>query len=172
MLCQHCNEKQATSHYKSIINGVKKEGYFCEDCAAELGLDNFIKPIELTFGNMLGNFLGATSSVPTSLAGVRRCPQCGSSYNEIVSSGQVGCATCYDMFKELLIPSIENIHGKAVHKGKVAKDATIHVKVELSEGEKLKKALAKAIERQDFELAAKLRDKIKELDEDQKTDEE
>lgn len=164
MLCQHCKEREANNHYKSIINGKKEEGYFCDECAKQLGLEHLINPISLTFGSILGNFLGASSSVPTSLAGVQRCPQCGSSYNEIVSSGQVGCANCYDMFREFLIPSIENIHGKAVHNGKVAKDATINVKVELSESEKLKKALANAIEKQDFELAAILRDKIKTLE--------
>lgn len=168
MLCQHCKAKEATNHYKKIINGQKEEAYLCADCAHELGYDRMMEEIGLSmgmgFGSMLGNFLSATSSVNTALAGVERCRRCGSSFNDIVSWGMVGCGDCYDQFHDRLMPSIENLHGHAAHGGKVAKQATIRVKDELSEKEKLERAMQAAVERQDFELAAQLRDKIHALD--------
>lgn len=164
MLCQHCKEKEATSHYKRIMNGHKEEAYLCTDCAHDLGYDRLMEEMGMGLGSMLGNFLGASSNVNKALAGVERCRRCGSSFNDIVSWGVVGCGDCYDQFRERLMPSIENLHGHAVHNGKVAKQATIKVKEELTEQEKLKRAMKAAVERQDFELAAQLRDKLHALD--------
>lgn len=168
MLCQHCNEKEATNHYKRVINGHKEEAYLCAGCAHALGYDRMMEEMSLGFGmglgSMLGNFLSATSSVNKALAGVERCPQCGASFNDIVSWGMVGCGDCYNQFRDRLMPSIENLHGHAVHNGKAAKQATIKVKEELSEKEKLERAMNAAVERQDFELAAELRDKIHALE--------
>lgn len=166
MLCQHCKTKEATNHYKRIINGRKEEAYLCVDCAHALGYDRMMEEMTLGMGlgSMLGNFLSATSSVNTALAGVERCPHCGASFNDIVSWGMVGCGDCYSQFRDRLMPSIENLHGHAVHNGKVAKQATIKVKEELSEKEKLERAMNAAVERQDFELAAQLRDQIHALE--------
>lgn len=149
MLCQHCNAKEATNHYKRIINGKKEEAYLCAACAHELGYDRMMEEMTMGLGmgigSMLGNFISATSSVNTALAGVERCPRCGSSFNDIVSWGMVGCGDCYGMFHDRLMPSIENLHGHAIHNGKVAKKATIKVKEELSEKEKLKRADRKSV---------------------------
>lgn len=168
MLCQHCNVKEATTHYTKMINGQKEETYLCAGCAHDLGYDRLMEEMTLGlgmgFGSMLGNFLSATSSVNTALAGVERCTGCGSSFNDIVSWGMVGCSECYNQFRDRLMPSIENLHGHAHHNGKVAKQATIKVKEDLSEKEKLERAMKAAIERQDFELAAQLRDKLRALD--------
>lgn len=165
MLCQHCNERESTTHYKKIVNGIREEAYFCTTCAHRLGYDHLAAELGLGFGTILGNFLGASSSVSTSMAGVERCPQCGSSYNDVVSLGMVGCEQCYQMFYDKLIPSIENLHGRAVHRGKVAQQAYIKVKEAFTEQEKLERGLKAAIEKQDFELAAQLRDKLKALHE-------
>ncbi len=169
MLCQHCKAKEATNHYKTMINGKKEEAYLCADCAHALGYDRMMEEMGLGFGmgfgSMLGNFLSAASpSISTALAGVERCNHCGASFHDIVSWGMVGCGDCYDQFRDRLMPSIENLHGHAVHNGKVAKKATIEVKEELTEKERLEKAMQSAVERQDFELAAELRDKIRALE--------
>lgn len=47
-----------------------------------------------------------------------RCDYCGSTFNDIINTGNVGCAHCYDRFADKLEPSIRKIHGATRHIGK------------------------------------------------------
>ncbi len=179
MLCQHCNQNEATTHIKQNINGQRTEMHLCSECAKELGvMDEFKMPSmnELFSDTLLGNFLGAGVAAMNSLAGIERCSGCGSSFNDIVKSGHMGCSECYDKFSEKLEPSIRKIHGKSKHIGKFvtytddAKNEASQkdeVKAEKpSDLETLKAQLKDAVKEQRFEDAAVLRDKIKEMTED------
>lgn len=166
MICQHCNKKEATTHFKQNINGEKTEMYLCSDCAKELGVNEVFEPI--TMSSFFGNFLGASTAALNSLAGVDRCSFCGSSFNDIVKSGKVGCANCYDKFYDRLSPSIEKLHGKTKHIGKTISytkttEEVSDEKEQSSQTDKLKAELKKAIKEENFEKAAELRDKIREL---------
>ncbi len=175
MLCQHCNQNEATTHIKKNINGQREEMHLCSHCAEELGvMEEFRMPsMNDLFGNsFLGNFLGAGAAAMNSLAGVERCHICGSSFNDIVNSGHIGCSDCYDKFADKLEPSIRKIHGKTKHIGKFIsydeseEPKTKEVKPEVNQTDILKEQLKDAIKEQRFEDAAILRDKIKELTED------
>ena len=96
----------------------------------------------------------------------------GSTLNDIKRTGKVGCADCYDTFFSELMPTIRNIHGNTEHKGKRPnvieytvnedkKDQTESAEDKLSA---LRAELKKAIEDENFERAAQLRDEIKELE--------
>lgn len=174
MLCQHCNQNEATTYIKSNVNGKKEEMHLCSECARELGvMDEFRMPtINDMFGDsFLGNFLGAGAAAMNCLIGVERCQSCGSSFNDIVKSGRIGCANCYDMFGEKLEPSIRKIHGRAKHIGKFINYTQDENEAEpqaqeVSEIDSLREQLAKAVSEQRFEDAAVIRDKINELQED------
>lgn len=175
MLCQHCNQNEATTHIKKNINGKREEMHLCSDCARELGVMEEFRVPSVTdfFGeSFLGNFLGAGVAAMNSLAGVERCSTCGSSFNDIVKGGHIGCSDCYDKFADRLEPSIRKIHGKTKHIGKfISYDESnepekAESKKETDELEQLKEQLQKAISEQRFEDAAVLRDKIKALTED------
>lgn len=175
MLCQHCNQNEATTHIKKNINGHREEMHLCSHCAEELGvMEEFRMPsMNDLFGNsFLGNFLGAGAAAMNSLAGVERCHICGSSFNDIVNGGHIGCSDCYDKFADKLEPSIRKIHGKTKHIGKFIsydeseEPKTKEVKPEVNQTDILKEQLKDAIKEQRFEDAAILRDKIKELTED------
>lgn len=174
MLCQHCNQNEATTHIKKNINGQREEMHLCSECAKELGvMEEFRMPsMSDFFGNsFLGNFLGAGVAAMNSLAGVERCQTCGSSFNDIVKSGHIGCSDCYEKFSDKLEPSIRKIHGKTKHIGKfVSYDESKEpekkeAKPAASQLETLKEQLKAAIQEQRFEDAAVLRDKIKDLTE-------
>lgn len=178
MRCQHCNQNEATTFIKRNINGHKEELHLCSECAKELGvMDEFRMPTmsEMFGDTFLGNFLGAGVAAMNSLAGVDRCRSCGSSFNDIVQSGRMGCADCYDRFEEKLEPSIRKIHGKTKHIGKFVsysednevKDSANEESVsqEKSELESLQEQMKAAINEQRFEDAAVIRDKIKEIQE-------
>ncbi|MDE6470601.1 MAG: UvrB/UvrC motif-containing protein, partial [Eubacterium sp.] len=162
-------------HIKKNINGQREEMHLCSHCAEELGvMEEFRMPsMNDLFGNsFLGNFLGAGAAAMNSLAGVERCHICGSSFNDIVNSGHIGCSDCYDKFADKLEPSIRKIHGKTKHIGKFIsydeseEPKTKEVKPEVNQTDILKEQLKDAIKEQRFEDAAILRDKIKELTED------
>lgn len=172
MKCQHCNQNEATTHIKKVVNGKKEEMYLCSECAKELGvMDEFKMPTmsEMFSDSFLGNFLGAGVAAMNSLAGVDRCSSCGSSFNDIVNSGRIGCADCYDKFEDKLEPSIRKIHGKTKHIGKFITYSDDEKKAEekpqVSELDSLKEQLKNAISEQRFEDAAVIRDKINELQE-------
>lgn len=175
MKCQHCNKNEATAYFKQTINGNVTEMHLCEDCAKELGLMNDFSAENFFADTFLGNLLGAGIPAMNILSGIDRCDSCGSTFNDIVSSGLVGCADCYDKFADKLQPSIFKLHGNAKHVGKNITYTEVpdepQSKEEAaaeqpkSELEKLKEDMKLAIKEQRFEDAAVIRDKIKELGE-------
>lgn len=167
MKCNHCGKNEANTHYKRVINGKKEEMYLCEECAKELGVMNDFSFEPFSMDTFFGNLLGAGAAALNSIAGVDRCTYCGSSFNDIVNSGKVGCANCYDRFESKLNPSIEKLHGRTRHVGKsvsytVEEDEEQESVDELT---KLKEEMKLAIKEQRFEDAAVIRDKIKNLTE-------
>ncbi|MBR3149300.1 MAG: UvrB/UvrC motif-containing protein [Eubacterium sp.] len=174
MKCTHCNQREANTHIKRIINGKREEMHLCSECAEELGVMNDFNFEPFSMNSFFGNLLGAGASALNSLAGIDRCTYCGSSFNDVVNSGQVGCAHCYDKFDEMLSPSIEKLHGRAKHIGKSVTyteekedERSAENEKEPSKLEALKADLKKAVQEQRFEDAAVLRDKIKEIGEAQ-----
>lgn len=167
MKCTNCNKNEANTHFKRIINGKKEEMHLCEDCAKELGIMDEFNFEPFSMDSFFGNLLGAGVASLNSLTGIDRCTYCGTSLNDIVNSGRVGCAHCYDKFEDRLQPSIEKLHGNAKHIGKSitytsepeAREKENQPKM-ANEIDTLKANLKKAIEEQRFEDAAVIRDKI------------
>lgn len=167
MLCQKCKAKEANTHVKSVVNGEYEEFMLCSDCAKEMGYTNLWSDMNSDFNSILGSFF---SNALPARSETTRCPVCGSAYHDIAKSGQVGCANCYDLFLSELMPSIRRIHGNTTHCGKkplisTKENKTVVQSEEISKIDDLKKQLSDAVSEQNFELAAELRDKIKEMEE-------
>lgn len=166
MICQACGKHPATTHIKTIVNGELSELSLCSECAQKMGYDNIFGNWGLNFGSLLGSFFSDhAEEIPDTI----RCKGCGSSFEDIAQSGKVGCAECYHTFYDRLIPSIQRIHGNTKHCGKnpnltVQSDCTAIAKKSQDELEDLRNQLKEAVEVQNFEQAAVLRDKIKELE--------
>lgn len=174
MRCDNCKKNEATTHIKQNINGKKTEMHLCSECAKELGVMDEIgatMSMDSMFeDSFLGNFLGSGIAAMNSLAGVERCDFCSSSFNDIVNTGSVGCAHCYDKFYDKLEPGIRKIHGRTKHIGKnisfteekeaVNSDETSPNAQKKSELELLQEQLEKAVKEQRYEDAAVIRDKI------------
>lgn len=169
MLCQHCKKNEATTVVKTMINGEYAEYRLCHECAHELGYDSMFPDFSADFGGLLSIFF---SNALPAISGAAHCNTCGSTLNDIKRTGKVGCANCYDTFFSELMPTIRNIHGNTEHKGKRPnvieytvnedkKDQTESAEDKLSA---LRAELKKAIEDENFERAAQLRDEIKELE--------
>ncbi len=103
---------------------------------------------------------------------IQRCEKCGASFEEIAKTGRLGCAECYKTFRRQLLPVIQRIHGTARHKGKTPTSSALRildtnqqmVPVQESPLEEKKRQLQQAVEAQEYERAAVLRDEIKELE--------
>lgn len=170
MKCQICGKNPATTYMKMIVNGELTEHAMCSECAQKSGYGNFLHPFSLSFHSLLGSFLGSSAPEMTDTV---RCPGCGSSFGDITQSGKVGCSQCYTVFRERMLPSIQRIHGNTTHCGKqpsgssalrVQPEAKLRVTKPENELEQKKKELQIAIQKQDFERAAVLRDEIKRLE--------
>ena len=144
---------------KRIINGRAGEVHLCSDCARSLGYGEAFSGFGLGFGNIFGEFLAKDSKNNVSIT----CPGCGKTFDEVLSDGKMGCAECYGVFYDKLLPSLRRIHGKSTYVGirplKVQNDSYDEML------NSLKTNLAVAIETQNFELAAQLRDEINRLTE-------
>ncbi|MBQ1991604.1 MAG: UvrB/UvrC motif-containing protein [Clostridia bacterium] len=160
MICELCGKQQASTHIKSMVNGKYTELWLCSGCASKKGYGNIFAHTGTDFSSFLGNFFGDGLPSRTSAS---RCKRCGSSFTDIARSGKVGCSECYTDFFDELLPSIQKIHGNIQHTGKVATNASADVKL-ARKIEKTRQELAIAVKNQNFELAAKLRDKINEME--------
>jgi protein arginine kinase activator len=160
ILCQRCNQSPATVHLTDVLpSGEKRERHLCEDCAQEEGL--MLKPQE-GITSILEKFVkhGATVQETANLT----CPDCGITWREFRSQGLLGCPRDYEVFGELLRPLIERVHeGANEHAGKVPASSGTGVKRQ-AQLVNLRRELADAVEREDYEAAAKLRDDIKAIE--------
>ena len=161
MMCENCGKNPATTHLKTVLNGVVHEKHFCSYCAANEGYGNIGK---LSLTNMLASMFGESISRGKPIS--KRCECCGASFSDIAQSGRVGCSECYSTFRAELLPSLNRLHGKAIHIGNIPSSE----KAEETTEEKiknLKKKMAEAIETERFEDAAKIRDEIRTLEGEQ-----
>jgi len=161
MVCNICGKNQATVHLTEIIDDQITELHLCEECAQKKGAQ-----MESHFG--LSDLLAGLADLGTQFNKTKtdiklKCPKCGLTYEDFKKVGRLGCGECYTAFKEALVPLLKRIHGSTQHCGKSPKKIARIVKAK-NELEVLKEKLQKSIQKEDFEEAAKLRDKIRELE--------
>ncbi len=171
MLCEKCKKNAAVIFYKENINGVKRSVALCEKCAAEVehGLDNgkhahdqggFIDPvsgINSIFGSLFG--IPQYQKKP---AVAKKCTLCGAVFSDLVREGKAGCPECYKVFADELAPTISRIHGAAVHTG-ASPECFREGRERKEKIAALEADLRSAIEAEEYEKAAELRDKLRAL---------
>jgi protein arginine kinase activator len=163
MKCDLCNEKEATVHLTEIINGEIQKLHICEECAKKKG-----KEMQAHFGlsDLLSSLMDFEPSIPQSAAQKKtavKCPVCGMTYYDFQKTGRLGCGRCYKTFEKELGALLRKIHGSERHIGKMPLGGkeTLEDQQEIM---KMKKELEDLAAKEEFEKAAVLRDKIKELE--------
>ena len=173
MLCDRCQKRDAKILYTEIINGAKKEQHLCEECATDYTSFQMEKPLmnsDLTLGDLLSTLLD-NYTVDKKKTGETNptvnCDKCGTSYEEFVQKGRFGCSHCYESFHDQLGKTFKGIQGADIHTGKRPKGlvtaVTDRVLKDFTESEKMALKLQEAIEKEEFEEAARLRDLIKQM---------
>ena len=159
MRCQRC-PKPATLHITEILGPKSiEELHFCEECAQK----HLYEP------TMPGKPADAKSAPELDLEDIEKinkitCPNCGITFKDFRSTGRLGCPNDYEVFKVQLVPLLDNIHGEQKHQGKSPRRRGPADKKTTTALGSLRRQLQGAIAREDYELAAQLRDKIRGLE--------
>lgn len=154
MLCEQCGKNNANAIITKTINGVSSTYNLCSECAFKAGYSNIFG--EFSLNHIMPELERAVNFEV-------HCSRCGSTFGEILTNGKLGCSECYSIFKNELIPAIEDIHGKAYHVGKRPKRLSQQDTSEITLAD-LKHQIEQAIKSEDFERAAAIRDEIKKLE--------
>jgi len=146
-------------HLTQIVGDKVQKVDLCEDCAKQKGVND---PAGFSIADLLLG-LGASQEIEQAAGGPDvKCPQCGFTQADFKKSGRLGCSECYKTFAEGLEGLLKSMHKGTRHIGKVpeglrtARDASDRLKT-------LQKKLSKAIEDENYEEAAALRDEIKQM---------
>ena len=183
MICDVCANTKATVHLTEIINDQVTKLNLCESCAKKKGAE-----MEQHFGIAdLLQGLAEFGTKPVSPATEKsKCSECGMTYDDFKKIGRLGCGTCYASFGEQLLPLLKRIHGSNRYmgaltpEGKIMKTEPVVSKSPSAPADPVKKAsptppisdnlellkgqLKLAVESEQYEKAAQLRDKIRQME--------
>jgi len=158
--CDSCGENDATVHITDITDKGKVERNLCEDCFRQQQFAAVQKTVDLA--GLLHQLLHDKANEEITGGAAVSCPVCGMSYLEFRSSLRLGCPNDYQVFGEGLLPLLKRIQDGERHCGKVPSrvDGDVHRQNELI---RLRRELDRAVQREDYESAAGLRDRIRQL---------
>lgn len=157
MKCELCKDNEATIHLTQVVDGAVKKVHLCESCAAQSGFDVH-GPMSVT-DVLLGLGGDMPEPMPTLKATERSCPRCHMRRVDFKKTGRLGCPACYEAFEDQLIPLLKVMHRQDRHKGKIPERQREQVQNTNELGE-LKAQLEKAIAEENYEEAARVRDRI------------
>jgi protein arginine kinase activator len=170
MKCQKC-AKPATFHITDIERGGKPhEFHLCDEHARE-HLDPTKEATEsLALGKLAEGLIKSTGGAgagtrEASAADKQSCPLCNLTFLDFRSTGRLGCPHDYEVFREELLPLLENIHDETRHSGKVPRRAPRGSQKQTMLIQK-RNELKRAVAEENYEAAARLRDEIKKLEQD------
>ena len=173
MLCEECHMRPATVHITKIVNNEKTEMHLCEECAKEkhLSLSSSIggfgfEESGFSVAKLLSSFFEPSSKTPIGSSEEFKCGRCGLTFQTFSKTGRFGCRQCFSTFKNQMNPMLRRIHGKTFHVGKVPKRSGGQIRIK-QEIDRLKRELQEAVNAEEYERAAVIRDKIKELEQNQ-----
>jgi protein arginine kinase activator len=161
MICQQC-DLEATVHLTESVNGKTREVHLCSACARESGVLVSQPPPELGLEavvqtliiNHVGELVGELAKL--------RCTLCGMKFMEFRTDGRLGCPHDYELFESGLLPIVLRSHGSTRHVGKRPKRRDAEANKRLL----FRAQLRQAIEEEDYEQAAMLRDELRRKDAD------
>lgn len=161
MKCDACDLRDAIIHVRQMQRAGMQELHLCEECARERGYLRE-EEAELPLAPLLAGLMAPAQAAPGS-AGTVTCPRCGLSAAEFRKRGRAGCARCYEVFDQDLRAMLSQMAGRPRHAGKMPRELAASVSAR-PDRETMRVELKEAVEREDYERAARLRDKLRELD--------
>jgi protein arginine kinase activator len=165
MSCEQCREREAVIHLTQIVNEQVTTLHLCERCAAEKGVENPGAAPKTPLGTFLaamGQELPEQTPAPRAS---ETCPRCGGSLQDFRESGRLGCSDCYRSFEVPLRDLLRRLHGSTHHMGeRYAEGGGSIAPQDRQQATELREQLRLAVETENFELAAELRDRLRVLE--------
>lgn len=168
MLCQICGKSPATLHFTEIHDNKMSELHVCQRCADEKGLHTQPDKQKFDIADVIAGMMDGMTQTEEERVGHVQCPNCGLLYSAFKETGRLGCADCYTAFQFQLRPLLRRIHGDTRHRGKSPSRDGEGVS-RSRQMQRLYDELQRAVEREDFERAAEVRDEIKRLEREDQT---
>jgi len=161
MSCDQCHDREAVIHLTQIVNEQVTTLHLCERCAAEKGVESPGGVAKTPLGSFLAAMgKGLPENVPVAKAG-ENCGRCGASLQDFRESGRLGCPECYSSFEVPLRDLLRRLHGSTHHVGeRYAERDGSPAEMGQTTAE-LREQLRLAVETENFELAAELRDRLR-----------
>ena len=161
MLCDQCGENEAVIHLTQIVDNQLGTVHLCETCAEDKGLEP-----ESNVGDLpLTDFLAQMSQGDAPPSAVsHECEFCGLTLKDFKKTGRLGCSHCYVTFDEHLRGLFRQLHGGTQHVGKVYLPPDPTEAERADQLNRLRRKLEAAVQREEFERAAQIRDQIHELE--------
>ena len=162
MKCEICGLKDAVIHMRQIQKENVHEMHICEDCALEKGLIRE-EESELPVTNLLAGLIDGRDIEESAGKAASACTRCGTKLADFRKTGKLGCAQCFQAFESDLRSILSQMAARPRHAGKLP--APVAGQAELQpDREGLRLELRAAVENEDYEKAALLRDRLREMD--------
>lgn len=166
MLCDDCGNSEAEVRLTAVEADEIKSLHLCSGCAQSRGFPTEEGESAAEHNPPLVDFLAQLGeSGPAAAApATDPCPFCGTSTADFRRHGRVGCPQCYVHFEPQLRGLLRRIHGSSQHAGKLYLSESSEISDRLGQISAMRRRMRRAIETEDFETAADLRDRIHELE--------
>jgi protein arginine kinase activator len=161
MLCENCETNEASIHLTQIQNNEMTTRHLCEGCAEAMGLSSG-QPANAPLADFIAQMGKSIAAETATTAGT--CPSCGLTLADFKKTGRLGCARCYSVFDASLRGLLRKLHGGTQHSGKVYLPPDPTETDRTARVVSLRRSLSRAVESEDFERAAALRDQIRRLE--------
>lgn len=163
MKCENCGSTEAVVHLTQIVDNQMSTHHLCQRCAAEKGLQDAPDPAN---SQLLDLIEKVAPELPGAgfVSGDGQCSFCGLTFDDFRRTTRLGCPHCYEAFAAHLPRLLRRIHGGVRHVGKVylPPDPTSSEMEKRLQG--LRRRLERAVQSEDFERAAQIRDEIRALE--------
>ena len=163
MLCYNCGENEAEVHLTQIIDNEMTTVHLCPACAAEKGLEASAGGKNPPLTDFLAQ-MGKSALAEEESIGAGPCSYCGTTVDDFKRTGRLGCPHCYATYESQLRAILRRIHGSTQHLGKVYVPPASESADRTTRLVGLRRKLQQAVESEDFERAAIIRDQIRELE--------
>lgn len=150
MKCDVCRRRDAAAVITMIVNGKNGVRHVCSQCIKKL---------------QRGDAFAAEMAILSTMDSVKdqaACPVCGTTPDDIRRTGRVGCASCYHFFFDMLQPLVIRMNGAMQRREEeMNKQEPMTHKSQIDQ---LREQMFSAVNAENYERAAELRDEIRRLE--------
>ncbi|MBN1523515.1 MAG: UvrB/UvrC motif-containing protein [Spirochaetales bacterium] len=162
MTCEICNAKEAVFHIKQIIGKDEIELHLCDKCAQLRGITKSENAMDFSISQLLTGLVDTKTVIKKNANEIQECAQCGYTLTKFKKTGVLGCSECFAVFAKQVKNYVHKIYGNVAHRGKYPSKLEAY-KNYVFDVETLKEELKQAITVEDYERAALLRDRIRDM---------